>query len=113
MGLFGKLFGKSEKPPQELPERKTPAFSRGSGNTFQVADVYNIKGVGIVVVGHVQNGTVFEGQTASVNGKPAKVRSIESHHQRLPQAMVGQDVGISLEGIDRTDVKKGDVLVFA
>ncbi len=80
--------------------------------TFFVHDVYNIKGVGIVIAGEVKSGTISVGNTVNIRGKIATVKSIEEFHQRLPQAVTGQKIGIALEGIEKNDVKSQDTLSF-
>jgi len=76
-----------------------------------VQDVYSITGVGTVPVGRVETGVlkvndvlVFE--PAGVKGE---VKSIEIHHQNIPEAKPGDNVGFNVRGISRADIKRGDV----
>ncbi|HKZ45562.1 MAG TPA: translation elongation factor EF-1 subunit alpha [archaeon] len=77
-----------------------------------VQDVYSITGVGTVPVGRVETGVlkvndiiVFE--PAGVKGE---VKSIEVHHQTIPEAKPGDNVGFNVRGISRADINRGDVV---
>jgi elongation factor 1-alpha len=43
------------------------------------------------------------------SNKVGEVKSIEMHHENLPQATPGDNVGFNVRGISKTDVKRGDV----
>ena len=77
-----------------------------------VQDVYSITGVGTVPVGRVETGVMKINDTiifepAHVTGE---VKSIEIHHQQLPQAGPGDNVGFNVRGVDKSQIKKGDVI---
>lgn len=77
-----------------------------------VQDVYSITGVGTVPVGRVETGVMKVNDTiifepAHVTGE---VKSIEIHHQQLPQAGPGDNVGFNVRGVDKSQIKKGDVI---
>ena len=77
-----------------------------------VQDVYSITGVGTVPVGRVETGVMKINDTiifepAHVTGE---VKSIEIHHQQLPQAAPGDNVGFNVRGVDKSQIKKGDVI---
>ena len=38
-----------------------------------------------------------------------EVKSIEMHHEQLPQALPGDNVGFNVRGVAKNDVKRGDV----
>jgi elongation factor 1-alpha len=76
-----------------------------------IQDVYTITGVGTVPVGRVETGVVKEGDTlvfmpANVKGE---VKSIETHHVRIPKAEPGDNIGFNIRGIARGDIRRGDV----
>lgn len=77
-----------------------------------VQDVYSIKGIGTVPVGRVETGTMKPGQiiTFSPSGITTEVRSIEMHHESLPDAKPGDNVGFCVKGVDANDVKRGYVV---
>jgi elongation factor 1-alpha len=76
-----------------------------------VQDIYTITGVGTVPVGRVETGVVKEGDTlifmpSNVKGE---VKSMETHHTRVPKAEPGDNIGFNVRGISRNDVRRGDV----
>jgi elongation factor 1-alpha len=76
-----------------------------------VQDVYNIKGVGTVPVGRVETGVLKPGEKIVFmpTGAQGEVKSVEAHHEMLPQAIPGDNVGFNVRGISKKDVKRGDV----
>ncbi len=77
-----------------------------------VQDAYSIAGFGTVPVGRVETGTMKVGEQIIIMpaGIKAEVKSIEMHHQQLQKAEPGDNVGFNIKGVDKKDVKKGDVV---
>jgi len=77
-----------------------------------VQDVFTITGHGTVPVGRVEAGTLKPGQTVVVMpaGVKGEVKRIEMHHQEIPQAVPGDNIGFNLKGIEKKDMKRGDVI---
>ena len=77
-----------------------------------IQDVYSITGVGTVPVGRVETGLMKPGQKIVVmpSGAQGEIKSIESHHAELPSAEAGDNIGFNLRGIEKKDIKRGDVL---
>ncbi len=77
-----------------------------------VQDVFSIRGVGTVVVGRVETGVIKPGDKIIIEPlhKTAEVKSIEMHHQPLPKAEPGDNIGINIKGIERSEIRRGDVL---
>lgn len=77
-----------------------------------VQDVYDIKGIGVVPVGRVETGLLKSGAQIIFmpSGVKGEVKSIEMHHQQLPQAEPGDNVGFNVRGIKREDIRRGDVV---
>lgn len=76
-----------------------------------VQDVYTISGVGTVPVGRVETGVLKKGdkvifEPAHVTGE---VKSIEMHHQEIPEAYPGDNIGWNVRGISKNDIRRGDV----
>ena len=44
------------------------------------------------------------------SGVKTEVKSIEMHHQQLQKAEPGDNVGFNIKGVDRKDMKRGDVV---
>jgi elongation factor 1-alpha len=77
-----------------------------------VQDVYSISGVGTVAVGRVETGVLKTGDRVAITppGLVAEVKSIETHHVRIEKAEPGDNIGVNLKGIEKKDIKRGDVI---
>ncbi|MCD6242995.1 translation elongation factor EF-1 subunit alpha [Candidatus Bathyarchaeota archaeon] len=90
----------------ELPPKPTEKPLR-----IPIQDVYTITGVGTVPVGRVETGILKEGDEVifmppNVKGE---VKSIETHHTRIPKAEPGDNIGFNVRGIAKKDIRRGDV----
>ncbi len=76
-----------------------------------IQDVYTITGIGTVPVGRVETGVLKAGDKIIFMppGVEGEVKTIEMHHEQIPKAEPGDNVGFSVRGIGKTDVKRGDV----
>jgi elongation factor 1-alpha len=76
-----------------------------------IQDIYTITGVGTVPVGRVETGVMKVGDTLIFmpSGVTGEVKSIEVHHQQIPQAVPGDNVGFNVRGISKNDARRGDV----
>jgi elongation factor 1-alpha len=74
-------------------------------------DVYKIGGIGTVPVGRVETGILKPGMV--VTFAPAQVttevKSIEMHHESLPQALPGDNVGFNVKNVSVKDIRRGYV----
>ena len=79
-----------------------------------VSDIYHIKGVGTIVAGRVEQGTLHPGDVvgfAPVGLNNKKVFSIEEHHKHLEFAGPGDSIGISIKGLGKDEhVSPGDIM---
>jgi len=77
-----------------------------------IQDVYTITGVGTVPVGRVETGKMKVGDTVIImpEGITAEVKSIETHHTPMQEAMAGDNIGFNLRGVAKTDFRRGSVL---
>jgi elongation factor 1-alpha len=77
-----------------------------------VQDVYNIKGVGTVPVGRVETGVLKPNDEVVIMPQniPTDVKSIEAHHEQLPEARPGDNIGFNLRKIGKGDIKRGSVI---
>jgi len=82
---------------------------------WPIQDVYSIKGVGTVPVGKIECGVMKPGQqiifkpSMKPGGVIGEVKTIEMHHEQIPQAMPGDNVGANVRGIAKNDIRRGDV----
>ena len=79
-----------------------------------IEDVFSIKGRGTVATGRIEQGIVKLNDEVEIVGlKPTKksvVTGIEAFKKTLDQGQAGDNAGILLRGIERTDVERGQVL---
>lgn len=77
-----------------------------------IQDVYTITGVGTVPVGRVETGIMKPADKIVVmpSGAPGEIKSIETHHTALQSAQAGDNIGFNLRGVDKKDIKRGDVM---
>jgi elongation factor Tu len=80
-----------------------------------VEDVFSIKGRGTVVTGKVDRGLIKVGEPVEIVGLQPKSRAsvvtgVEMFHKMLDQGMAGDNLGLLLRGIERTDVERGQVI---
>jgi elongation factor 1-alpha len=64
-----------------------------------------------VPVGRVETGVLKEGDKVIFmpSGKIGEVKSIETHHVRIPRAEPGDNIGFNVRGVAKTDLRRGDV----
>jgi len=77
-----------------------------------IQDVFKIGGIGTVPVGRVETGILSPGQVVTI--APAmittEVKSVEMHHESLPQAVPGDNVGFNVKNLSVKDIKRGFVV---
>ena len=84
-----------------------------------VQDVYEITGIGTVPVGKIETGIMKTGMKIKVlpgrtgDGVDGEIKTIEAHHETLPEAQAGDNVGINIRGIGKKDIARGDVICDA
>jgi selenocysteine-specific elongation factor len=74
---------------------------------------FTLRGIGTVATGTLWSGTIGEGDELRVEprGRTVRVRSVQVHDQPVERAEAGQRVAVSLPGVDRQELRRGDVLV--
>ena len=79
-----------------------------------VEDVFTITGRGTVATGRVERGTVKVGDTVEIVGlgesRQTVITGVEMFHKSLDAAIAGDNAGLLLRGIQRTDIERGQVL---
>ena len=80
-----------------------------------VEDVFSITGRGTVATGRVERGQVKMGETVEIVGLMDESRStvvtgIEMFRKILDYAEAGDNVGLLLRGINKTDIERGQVI---
>merc|ERR1712137_1119360 len=74
-------------------------------------DVYKIGGIGTVPVGRVETGIIKPGMvvTFAPNMLTTGVKSVEMHHESLPEAGPGDNVGFNVKNVSVKDIRRGNV----
>merc|ERR1711973_103523 len=74
-------------------------------------DVYKIGGIGTVPVGRVETGIIKPGMvvTFAPVQLTTEVKSVEMHHESLPEATPGDNVGFNIKNVSVKDIKRGYV----
>jgi len=79
-----------------------------------VEDVFSITGRGTVGTGRVERGQVKVGETVEIVGlkdtKKTVVTGVEMFRKLLDSGQAGDNVGLLLRGIEKTDLERGQVL---
>ena len=84
-----------------------------------IQDVYEITGIGTVPVGKIETGIMKPGQKIIVlpgrtgKGVEGEIKTVEAHHEQLPEAMAGDNVGTNIRGVGKKDIARGDVICDA
>ena len=91
---------------------KVPAKPVDKALRLPVQDVFTITGHGTVPVGRVESGKLKPNDSVIVmpSGANGEVKKIEMHHQELTEALPGDNVGFNLKGVEKKDIKRGDVI---
>lgn len=96
---------------ETLDELIPPARPLDKPLRLPLQDVYKIGGIGTVPVGRVETGILKPGM--KVIFAPSKVttdvKSVEMHHQSIPQAIPGDNVGFNVKNVSVKDIKRGFV----
>ncbi|MEM0504220.1 MAG: translation elongation factor EF-1 subunit alpha [Sulfolobales archaeon] len=97
---------------EALDTVKEPAKPVDKPLRLPIQEVYSISGVGTVPVGRVETGRLRVGDKVVFMppGKVGDVRSIEMHHERLDEALPGDNIGFNVRGVSKEDIKRGDVV---
>jgi elongation factor 1-alpha len=74
-------------------------------------DVYKIGGIGTVPVGRVETGILKPGMnvTFAPSGVSTEVKSVEMHHESMPEAVPGDNVGFNVKNVSVKDIRRGNV----
>ncbi|GAF96161.1 unnamed protein product, partial [marine sediment metagenome] len=93
----------------------TPKRDMDKPFLLSVEDVFSITGRGTVATGRLERGLVKVGDPAEIVGLAPKVRKtvvtgVEMFRKTMDQAEAGDNIGLLLRGIDKNDVKRGQVI---
>jgi elongation factor 1-alpha len=97
-----------------------PARDLDKPMRMPVSGVYKIKGVGDVITGRVEQGSVkpntevvFVPTNTASSACTGKVFTVEMHHKSVPDAKAGDNVGLNVKGLDKQNMPRvGDVMIY-
>jgi selenocysteine-specific elongation factor len=91
-----------------LEERPPARFFR-----LPIDRVFTMKGFGTVVTGTLMSGKVAEGEGVEVapKGIRSKIRGLQVHNRPVNVSYSGMRTAVNLQGVEKEDVARGDVLI--
>lgn len=90
--------------------------TRSSEGLFRlpVDRVFSMKGFGTVVTGTIISGKTAIEDTVEIlpKGIKSRIRGMQSHDQKVSEAFAGQRTALNLQGIEKMDIIRGDVVAM-
>jgi selenocysteine-specific elongation factor len=98
----------------ERLQQVEPREDRGRAR-LSVDRVFTLSGFGTIVTGTLIGGSFQVGEAIEVQpaGLKGRIRGLQSHKTKLETARPGSRVAINLTGIDKDDIRRGDVVAAA
>merc|ERR1711894_351766 len=86
---------------EALDNVQPPTRPVGKPLRLPLQDVYKIGGIGTVPVGRVETGVIKPGMVVTFGpvGLTTEVKSVEMHHESLPEAAPGDNVGFNIKNV--------------
>ena len=96
----------------EVASRTARADAHGPAR-LHVDRSFTLRGIGTVATGTLWSGAIREGDELRVEprGRSVRVRSVQVHDRTVERAEAGQRVAVALPGVERQELRRGDVLV--
>lgn len=91
----------NEEPPDALPR-------------LPIDRVFTLEGFGLVVTGTLRGGSLEAEQRVVLlpSGHVARIRTIQVHGRRVERAFAGQRTALNLVGVEREEVRRGEVVTL-
>jgi elongation factor 1-alpha len=96
---------------EALDSMRAPKRPSDKPLRLPLQDVYKIGGIGTVPVGRVETGIIKPGMSIQFGpvGKTTECKSVEMHHESVPQAVPGDNVGFNVKNLSVKDLRRGFV----
>ena len=92
----------------------TPVRAKDQPFLMPIEDVFAIKGRGTVATGRVERGVVKVGEEVEIVGireaRKTVVTGVEMFRKLLDAGEAGDNIGLLLRGLERTDIERGQVI---
>ena len=87
--------------------------NRERATRLYVDRAFTLQGIGTIATGTLWSGSITAGDLLGVepSGRVVRVRSVQVHDQPVESAEAGQRVAVNLPTLERSDLKRGDVIV--
>jgi selenocysteine-specific elongation factor len=97
---------------QSMCEHLTPRPTTGA-TRLPIDRVFSMRGFGTVVTGTLFSGTLRLEDRVDIQpaGVTARVRGLQVHNLSVGEAIAGQRTAVNLQGLEKADLQRGDVLV--
>eukprot|EP00245_Coleochaete_scutata_P006406 TRINITY_DN20831_c0_g1_i1.p1 TRINITY_DN20831_c0_g1~~TRINITY_DN20831_c0_g1_i1.p1 ORF type:complete len:496 (+),score=135.49 TRINITY_DN20831_c0_g1_i1:131-1618(+) len=106
-----KIYNLMDKVDEYIP---TPEREVDKAFLMAIEDVFSITGRGTVATGRIERGTVKVGENVELVGikdtKPTVVTGLEMFQKTMEEALAGDNIGILLRGMQKTDIMRGMVI---
>jgi selenocysteine-specific elongation factor len=98
---------------EQVLDASQPRRDRGRPR-LPVDRVFTISGFGTVVTGTLTDGSLSIGQEVEIQpqGIKARIRGLQTHKQKIEQAVPGSRVAVNLSGVSKEDLQRGDVVTI-
>jgi selenocysteine-specific elongation factor len=96
-----------------LGRAATETTREDAATRLYVDRVFTLRGIGTVATGTLWSGRIAAGDVLAVEpgARRVRVRSVQVHDEAVEVAEAGQRVAVSLPGVERHELARGDVLV--
>ncbi|KAH6651820.1 hypothetical protein BKA67DRAFT_338538 [Truncatella angustata] len=96
---------------QAIDAINTPSRPTDKPLRLPLQDVYKIGGIGTVPVGRIETGTLKPGMivTFAPANVTTEVKSVEMHHQQMPEGFPGDNVGFNVKNVSVKEIRRGNV----
>ena len=105
------IFSLMEKVDEYIPD---PEREVDKPFLMAVEDVFSITGRGTVVTGRIERGKATVGDTIEIVGlretRNTTITGLEMFQKSLEEALAGDNVGVLVRGIQKTDIERGMVM---
>lgn len=122
MGFLSRLLGRDDNimvnpSTQQMNENISTQTPNAGDGIMVISDVFSIVGRGTVATGRLAQAVHLNDSIVIVCQDDTQLKSkiigIEAFRKKLDVAEVGENVGLLLEGIERGQIRRGDIIRLA